>query len=82
MFPTGKDAGQLPLHQRKVGNMDKYDRIATDVLEKVGGKENVTFATHCVTRLRLNVRDKSVIDLDAIKGIRDARSGGPHCGVW
>jgi PTS system beta-glucosides-specific IIC component len=49
--------------------MEKYDQIATDVLEKVGGRENVTFATHCVTRLRLNVRDKGVIDLDVIKGI-------------
>ena len=49
--------------------MEKYDQIATDVLEKVGGRENVTFATYCVTRLRLNVRDKGVIDLDVIKGI-------------
>lgn len=49
--------------------MEKYDQIATDVLAAVGGKDNVSFATHCVTRLRLNVADKSVIDVDQIKAI-------------
>lgn len=31
-------------------------QIATDVLELVGGAENVTVATNCMTRLRLSSR--------------------------
>ncbi|MBH1269708.1 PTS transporter subunit EIIB, partial [Enterococcus faecium] len=30
-----------------------YKKIAEDVLENVGGKENISSATHCITRLRL-----------------------------
>lgn len=32
-------------------------KIAADVLEAVGGKENVTFVAHCMTRLRFNLKD-------------------------
>ena len=32
-------------------------QIATDVLELVGGAENVTVATNCMTRLRLTLLD-------------------------
>lgn len=45
-------------------------QIATDVLAAVGGAENVTSATHCMTRLRLNLKDQSVPDDDKIKGIK------------
>ena len=37
-------------------------QIATDVLELVGGADNVVMATHCITRLRFNLKDrKSVV---------------------
>lgn len=44
-------------------------QIAADVLEAVGGKENVTFAAHCMTRLRFNLKDMDAPDADAIKKI-------------
>ncbi len=44
-------------------------KIAQDILAVVGGKENVFLATHCMTRLRLNLKDESVIDADKIKAI-------------
>lgn len=43
---------------------------ANDILTSVGGKENIAFFTHCITRLRFQLRDKSVIDLDEIKKIK------------
>lgn len=52
-----------------------YKKTAEDVLELVGGKENVSKATHCVTRLRLILNDDSKYDkealgnLDGVKGI-------------
>lgn len=46
-----------------------YDKLADEVMAQVGGAENVTFFTHCITRLRFNVKDKDTISLDKIKAI-------------
>ncbi len=50
----------------------KYETLAKQILELVGGKENISFFTHCVTRLRLTVKDKKLVDeegLGKISGI-------------
>ena len=44
-----------------------YDELATDIIEKVGGKENISRVTHCATRLRFSVKDNGIVDLDGIK---------------
>ena len=44
-----------------------YDALAKQVLELVGGRDNVASAMHCYTRLRINCKDTSIVDLDAIK---------------
>ncbi|MGM9961124.1 MAG: PTS transporter subunit EIIC [Allobaculum sp.] len=62
--------------------MEKNERIAVEVLEKVGGKDNITFATHCVTRLRLNLKDESAANDEEVKKINGvigvAHSGGQY----
>lgn len=45
----------------------KYVNLVDNLLGQVGGKENITFFTHCMTRLRFNLKDKSVVDLEEIK---------------
>lgn len=40
--------------------------LATKVLELVGGEKNIQYATHCATRLRLNLHDESMVKLEAI----------------
>ncbi len=50
----------------------KFETLAATIVELVGGKENVSFATHCATRLRLNLKDTSLIkeeELKATKGV-------------
>ena len=47
-----------------------HKQLAADILEKVGGKENVINATHCMTRLRLELRDDNNADLDALKKVK------------
>ncbi len=47
-----------------------YEEMSKQVLELVGGKENITYFTHCVTRLRFNVRDKSRVDEAGLKKVR------------
>lgn len=43
-----------------------YPALADDILVKVGGAENVENATHCITRLRLRIRDLSKVDKQGI----------------
>lgn len=44
-----------------------YNQLAAVILEKVGGKENVTKVLHCATRLRLTLKDVSKADTDTLK---------------
>lgn len=48
---------------------NKYEEKAQQILELVGGRENVTYVTHCVTRLRFTLKDESLVNQDAIKAI-------------
>ena len=41
--------------------------MATIILEGLGGKENVVSIDHCITRLRLEVKDRLLVDEKAIK---------------
>lgn len=50
-----------------------YKKIAEDVLENVGGKENISSATHCITRLRLILKDKSKANMEMLEEIEGAK---------
>ncbi|AJQ25429.1 sucrose-specific PTS transporter subunit IIBC [Pelosinus fermentans] len=51
-----------------------YAKIAQEVVEAVGGKENIVAAAHCATRLRLVLKDEGNVNqgkldnMDAVKG--------------
>ena len=47
--------------------MKNNKQIAEQVLAKVGGKTNIEFLTHCLTRLRFKLKDQSLADLENIK---------------
>lgn len=59
---------------------NKANQIAKEVLEQIGGKENVSKVLHCQTRLRFNLKDESLaIDekIEKINGILGVvRAGG------
>lgn len=46
-----------------------YKLMAKEILEHIGGAENVANMTHCATRLRLTLKDTSKADDKAVKGI-------------
>lgn len=44
-----------------------YKSLAPQILEKVGGEENIASMAHCATRLRLKLRDESKADKAGIE---------------
>lgn len=48
---------------------NKYDELANFIVQLVGGKENIQYVTHCVTRLRINVNDTTKVDTKKIEEI-------------
>lgn len=47
----------------------KYDVLADEIVKALGGRDNVSFFTHCTTRLRISLKDKGLVDTEAIKAI-------------
>lgn len=50
--------------------MSKYTDPAKDLLERIGGKENVAAVTHCATRMRFVLNDPSKADVNEIESIK------------
>lgn len=52
-----------------------YERIAKEVIDNVGGKNNIQSVAHCATRLRLQLKDnglrkeEAVSDIEGVKGV-------------
>ncbi|WP_196000166.1 beta-glucoside-specific PTS transporter subunit IIABC [Clostridium sp. 1001271B_151109_B4] len=46
-----------------------YENLAKQILKNIGGQENVSNLTHCATRLRFNLKDKSKANTEVIKSI-------------
>ncbi len=62
--------------------MKTNKQLAQDILDKLGGAENVAHATHCITRLRVNLVDDSKADLDALKSLDGAMGAQIKDGQW
>ena len=58
---------------------EDYGQLAKEVVEAVGGKENIISVTNCMTRLRFVLKDDSVPDKEqvgAIKGVKGVMNQG------
>lgn len=47
----------------------KYESLTKELLGKIGGSANVSHFTHCVTRLRFNIKDKSKVEEGSIANL-------------
>ncbi|MEG0176973.1 PTS transporter subunit EIIC [Anaerorhabdus sp.] len=47
----------------------KYEQLIKSIIENVGGVKNINTAAHCLTRLRLTLRDKSLVNEGVLKNI-------------
>ena len=46
-----------------------YQKLAKDIIANVGGRENVSSLTHCITRLRFSLKDASKFKNEAVKAL-------------
>ena len=49
--------------------MGKYRKLAEDIVENVGGIENISSVTHCITRLRFHLKDEGKAKDDVLKAM-------------
>lgn len=60
----------------------KYDGLSRIIIQNVGGKDNITSITHCVTRLRFKLKDESKANTDVLKNtdgiVTVIQSGGQY----
>ncbi len=64
--PGREDDDQDGEMKIELANND-YTAMAKIILEGLGGKANVTELDHCITRLRLEVKDNLLVDEKKIK---------------
>lgn len=62
--------------------MGKYENLAREIVSNVGGRENISSLTHCITRLRFKLKDESKANDDIIKDMDGVvtvmKSGGQY----
>lgn len=62
--------------------MAKYEVLAKEIVKNIGGKENVSTLTHCITRLRFKLKDESLAKDEVLKQMNGIvavmKSGGQY----
>lgn len=52
-----------------MANKKEYKQTAEEILEIIGGRENLISAAHCATRLRLVLKDESLVDIKSLENV-------------
>lgn len=62
--------------------MGKYEQLAKEIVRNIGGRENVTGLTHCITRLRFKLKDEKKANDEVLKRMDGVvtvmKSGGQY----
>ena len=78
----GTSALKCTFTQGKETGMGKYHELAGDILNNVGGLDNVKSLVHCITRLRFTLADESLANDEVISNldgvIQIMKSGGQY----
>ncbi|TPG67945.1 PTS beta-glucoside transporter subunit EIIBCA [Brevibacillus laterosporus] len=52
----------------------KYEQLAKEIIQEVGGKKNVKSVVHCATRLRFQLNNKSLLNKEKLEHLDDVLS--------
>ena len=67
-LPTpGREEDDLEAEKAVVLKNDNYKEVAQQILEAIGGTDNLVSVDHCITRLRLEVKDNTLVNEKACK---------------
>ena len=47
----------------------KYEKMVREIVEAIGGKENILNVYHCATRLRFQLKQEDTIQDETVKNI-------------
>lgn len=61
--------------------MTDYE-LGKNIVERIGGKENIVSVRHCATRLRIVVSDKDKIDIKGIEGLEKVKGSFFNSGQY
>ena len=50
-----------------MAKISKYEQLIANLPDLIGGTANISFLNHCMTRLRITVKDQSLVKADEIK---------------
>lgn len=73
---------ETALTQTRPAELTGFDALAWDIIDNIGGKENVRNFTHCITRVRFYLKDESlaqdsvVANLDGVIDV--VKAGGQY----
>lgn len=62
--------------------MGKYTEESKRMLELIGGRENITAVSHCVTRLRFVLKDPSKADIKGIEALKSVKGSFTQAGQF
>lgn len=57
----------------------RFEKIAEEILERIGGAANISNCTHCMTRLRFTLKDTSLVkveEIEALQGVLGIKNAG------
>ena len=79
--PTPKELTPAE-NPNRPANLTGYDALAWDIIDNIGGKENVRSVTYCITRVRFYLKDSNKAKTDIItnlNGVLDVvQAGGQY----
>lgn len=63
----GREDDDVEAEKKVVLSNNDYTEVASMILEGLGGKENIKSLDNCITRLRMEIKDYTVVDEKKIK---------------
>ncbi len=68
--------------KQEENKMGKYQQDCKELLEYVGGKENIAAVSHCVTRMRFVLNDPAEADVAAIEKLKSVKGTFTQAGQF
>ena len=62
--------------------MGKYTNDAKELLQLVGGKENIAAVSHCITRMRFVLNDPKKADIQKIEAMKVVKGSFTQSGQF